>query len=125
MKIAVTFGIWMISCFLELMAADNYSYANSPSPSDFEFSNFFELNEKHLNVTPIKRLQAKTYEECMVGCTVDERCISFNFAKIVNPDGLHWCEMLDTDPFNATLDWATFKDNANYQYFTSRQVGLA
>ncbi|XP_028515352.1 uncharacterized protein LOC110240419 [Exaiptasia diaphana] len=115
-----------ISCFLKKGICDSskvitYSSTNKSLQNDFKFAKFVKIHDKYLNVKPFKTLQAKTYKKCLVDCAADQKCTSFNFAKLVNSDGLHLCEMLDTDQFNATLNSTEYyNDSADHQHFTRK-----
>ncbi|XP_020900615.2 lactadherin [Exaiptasia diaphana] len=96
--------------------AANISKLRDPK-TGFGLAKFIKVLNKTLHIPPFKILQVKAYKECLVDCAANRLCISLNFYKIANSQGLHSCELLASDYLNNTEH---FLNNTGYHHFTTK-----
>ena len=124
MSFLKVFFVCIFSCLFNPSGCDNsqvliFDAANISKLRDakagFGLAKFIKILNKTLRIPPLKILRVKTYKDCLVECAAERQCISLNFYKIINSQGLHSCELLASDSLNKTEH---FQDNTDYQHFT-------
>ncbi|KAK3736067.1 hypothetical protein QZH41_008642 [Actinostola sp. cb2023] len=117
--------VWILSCYSIQTKCDNldviqYSAANTSlvhnTKTRLNLANFvIELQNKYLSFTPIKVLQLKKKEACLLRCIADLNCGSLNVVNwFPDSNGKYKCELLNTTVHNVPSKQTS---NDNFHHF--------